>query len=193
MSTKTVAWILAVALGAAPAFAQESRGTITGRVIDSSGAVVAGADVRVKNTETGAVVAAKTNDSGNYNVPYLVPGIYDMAAEAPGFKTTNRPGIQVRVSDVLTVELKLEVGNTSESVEVTGGAPLLEASNVSLGQVIEQRQIENLPIQAGNANELVLLTPGVTNSTNLRQRKSSFNSASSQFTTNGNALYWSGP
>lgn len=189
MSTKTVAWILALAVGAAPAFAQESRGTITGRVIDSSGAVVAGADVRVKNTETGAVVAAKTNDSGNYNVPYLVPGIYDIAAEAPGFKTTNRPGIQVRVSDLLTVELKLEIGNAAESVEVTGGAPLLEASNVSLGQVIEQRQIENLPIQAGNANELVLLTPGVTNSTNLRQRKSSFNSASSQFTTNGNALY----
>lgn len=74
-------------------------------------------------------------------------------------------------------------------MEVKGGAPLVEVSNVSLGQVVEERQIQNLPLQAGNANELVLLTPGVTNTTNLRQRKSSFNSASSQFTTNGNQLY----
>ena len=66
---------------------------------------------------------------------------------------------------------------------------MVEASNVTLGQVVEERQIKDLPLQAGNANELVLLTPGVVNSTNLRQRKSSFNSASSQFTTNGNALY----
>jgi hypothetical protein len=73
--------------------------------------------------------------------------------------------------------------------ESQGRHTLIETSSVTLGQVVEERQTKDLPIQAGNANELVLLTPGVVNSTNLRQRKSSFNSASSQFTTNGNQLY----
>jgi hypothetical protein len=95
----------------------------------------------------------------------------------------------VRVNDVLKVDFALEVGNASETIEVSGATPLLDTQTVSLGQVQNSRNISDLPIQAGNANELVLLTPRVVNSTNLRQRKSSFNSASSQFTTNGNQLY----
>ena len=190
MSMKTLAAIAGlIAACSVGALAQESRGTITGRVIDPSGAVVAGAEVRVKNQETGAVATARTNEAGNYAAPYLLPGTYELSVDFKGFKKTERTGVQVRVNDVLSVDLRLEVGSASEVVEVKGGAPLLEASNVSLGQVVSERQIKDLPIQAGNANELVLLTPGVVNSTNLRQRKSSFNSASSQFTTNGNALY----
>ena len=189
MSPKTLLLIPVILLCYSPARAQESRGTITGRVVDPSGAVVAGAEIRVSNKETGAISTARTNEGGNYTVPYLMPGAYDLSAEFAGFKKTERLDLQVRVNDVLNVELKLEVGNATETVEVKGGTPLLEASTVSLGQVVEERQIQDLPIQAGNANELVLLTPGVVNSTNLRQRKSSFNSASSQFTTNGNALY----
>lgn len=190
MSTKTLAPILVLlVLCCAPLRSQESRGTITGRVVDASGAVVAGAEVRVTNKETGATATARSNGAGNYTIPYLLPGVYDLSADFTGFKKTETPGIQVRVNDVLRIEVRLEVGTATETVEVKGGAPLLEASNVSIGQVVGERQIADLPIQAGNANELVLLAPGVTNSTNLRQRKSSFNSASSQFTTNGNALY----
>ncbi len=168
--------------------AQESRGTLTGRVMDSSGAAIVNADVRAINKETGAVGNARSNESGNYTIPYLVPGRYDVSAEFQGFKKTQRTDLDVRVNDVLNVEFQMEIGNVSDTIEVKGGTPLLETSNVSLGQVVEERQIRDLPIQAGNANELVLLAPGVVNSTNLRQRKSSFNSASSQFTTNGNAL-----
>jgi hypothetical protein len=186
MRTKLVALFFAVIFSAA---AQESRGAINGRVIDSSGAVIAGADVRAINQETGVTASAKTNEAGNYSIPYLVPGAYKVTADFTGFKRSERPGVQVRVGDVLSVELKLEVGAATESVEVKGGTPLIEASGVTLGQVIAEKQIQDLPIQAGNANELVLLAPGVVNSTNLRQRKSSFNSASSQFATNGNALY----
>src|SRR3954454_136014 len=190
MSTKTFASILAlIALASVPGRTQESRGTITGRVIDPSGAVLVGAEVRAVSKETGAILSARTNDSGSYTLPYLLPGVYDLSAEFSGFKKTGRSDVAVRVNDVLTIEFRLEVGNATESVEVSGGAPLIETSNVTLGQVVEERQIKDLPLQAGNANELVLLTPGVVNSNNLRQRKSSFNSASSQFTTNGNALY----
>jgi hypothetical protein len=190
MSRKTIASILAlIVLCCAAGRAQESRGTITGRVVDSTGAVVIGAEVRAVNKETGATLNARTNDAGSYTLPYLLPAVYNLSAEFTGFKKTGRADVTVRVNDVLTIEFQLEVGNATETVEVKGGAPLIEASNVTLGQVVEERQIKDLPLQAGNANELVLLTPGVVNSTNLRQRKSSFNSASSQFTTNGNALY----
>jgi len=169
--------------------AQEGRGSITGRVVDSSGAVVAGVEVRVRNAETGAAASARSNESGNYTVLYLLPGAYDLSAEFAGFKKMEKRGIEIRVNDVLNVNVQLEVGSATDTVEVKGGTPLLESSNVSIGQVMDQHRIENLPVQAGNANELVLLTPGVVNTTNLRQRKTSFNSASSQFTTDGNALY----
>lgn len=93
------------------------------------------------------------------------------------------------MGDVLNIEIQLQVGNPTESVEVSGAPPLLETEHVSLGQVIDTRRINDLPLQAGNAAELALLAPGVVNTTNLRARKTSFNSASSQFSTNGNALY----
>ncbi len=189
MSTKTICTLLFSILTSTAIQAQEGRGSITGRVMDSSGALIAGADVRVTNTATGATASARTNESGNYTIPYLLPGTYNLSAAFAGFKKTEKPGIEVRVNDVLNVEVKLEIGNATETLEVKGGTPLLEASNVSIGNVMDQHSIENLPVQAGNANELVLLTPGVVNSTNLRQRKTSFNSASSQFTTDGNPLY----
>jgi hypothetical protein len=186
MRTKLVAIFCLAIFSAA---AQESRGTINGRVIDPTGAAIAGVDVRAVNQQTGVAATAKTNELGNYSIPFLVPGTYKLSADFTGFKKSEHPAVEVRVGDVLSVELKLEIGASTETVEVKGGTPLIEASNVTLGQVIGEKQIQDLPIQAGNANELVLLTPGVVNSTNLRQRKSSFNSASSQFTTNGNALY----
>ncbi len=181
--------LLAIILLCSAAWGQESRGAITGRVTDSSGAAVSGVEVKATNRATGATVSGRTNETGNYTIPYLVPGPYDVSADFTGFKKVERNGVEVRVGDLLTVDLTLEVGNASETIEVKGGTPLLETSKVDLGQVQDEHNITNLPVQAGNANELVLLTPGVANSTNLRQRKSSFNSASSQFTTNGNQLY----
>jgi Carboxypeptidase regulatory-like domain len=190
MSMKTILSSLAAfAIVVAPALAQDTRGAITGHVTDTTGAMVVGAEVRAVNRQTNTVASAKSNEAGVYTVPYLLPGTYDLSASFTGFKQTDRKGVEVRVNDVLAVDFTLDVGNATETVEVSGGTPLLETQNVSLGQVQTQQNIDNLPIQAGNANELVLLTPGVVNTTNLRQRKSSFNSASSQFTTDGNQLY----
>jgi Carboxypeptidase regulatory-like domain len=85
-------------------------------VLDSSGALVVGATVQVRNEQTGTVAGAKTNQDGIYSIPYLLPGNYTLVAEMSGFKRTERRGIEVRVNDNLSVDLRLQLGNTSESI-----------------------------------------------------------------------------
>jgi hypothetical protein len=186
MTRRVVLSLVAVAL---PALAQESRGTILGRVSDATGAIIPNAEVRAVNVATQAAAAARSNEAGNYTIPYLLPGNYTLTVEASGFKKYQRDGIQVRVNDTLDVNVEMTVGDVSERVEVTASTPLLETTNSSLGQVVDQRRVTELPIQAGNAFELVLLAPGVTNATNLRLRKAAFNNAPSQITTDGNPQY----
>ena len=184
-------FLIAVALALFPVVlnAQDGRGTIAGRVVDATGAVVPGAQVHAINVQTGASASALANTSGQYSIPYLLPGTYTVTAEEKGFKKTERRDIEVHVDDVLNLELELQVGSTTESVEVAAAPPLLEVSNVSLGQVVDARRMAELPIQAGNPDELVLLTPGVVNTTNLKARKASFNNAASQFSTDGGAQF----
>jgi hypothetical protein len=190
MRTTFVTLFIASSILCGPALlAQEGRGTIGGRIVDSTGARIPGAEVRVTNAATGVSVSGKANETGIYTIPYLLPGAYTLTAEFAGFKKTERAGIDVRVNDVLNIDVQLEIGSASESVQVSAATPLLETANASAGQVVDQRRIDELPLQAGNASQLTLLTPGVTNGTNLRARKTSFNSASSQFTTDGNAMY----
>ena len=169
--------------------AQDTHATINGQVTDASGAVVPGAAVRVQNTANGTVVSAKTNGSGIYNVPFLVPGTYTVTAEMQGFKTTERPNIELRVNDAINLDFHMEIGSSSESVTVSAAPPVLDTEGASQGEVVDTRRIQDLPLQAGNPAEMALFAPGVVNSTNLRARKTSFNSASSQFVTDGNQLY----
>lgn len=168
---------------------QDSRGAISGRVTDSSGAILPSAQVRATNIQTGVSVEARSNESGLYTLPYLLPGVYDITVELGGFKKLERRKIEVRVNDNVSLDLMLTVGDVTESVQVTAATPLLETSNVSLGQVVDQRRMTELPIASGNAAELVLLAPGTSNGTDLRSRKAAFNAAPSQVTTDGNALY----
>jgi hypothetical protein len=171
------------------ALAQDTRGTILGRILDPSGAVLPNAAVRAVNTETGVTLETHSNDSGNYSIPFVLPGTYNLSAEVAGFKSLARKGIEVRVGDHVEVDLRMAVGDTSESIEVIGTTPILETSSVSLGQVVDNKRIEELPIQSGNAAEFVLLSPGTTNATDLRSRKAAFNNAPSQVVTDGNAQY----
>ena len=186
---KKIAAAFAVLMVTVCAHAQNTTGAITGRVLDATGAVLPNVDVHAANTATSTVATARTNASGIYNFPFLTPGVYALSVEAPGFKKLERPGIELRVNDVLNIDLQLQVGNATQSVEVTAAAPLIESETASEGQVVEQQRIQNLPLQAGNAAEMTLFAPGVVNTTNLRARKTSFNSASSQFLTDGNQLY----
>ncbi len=165
--------------------AQDARGNITGRVADSSGAVVAGAEVRATNTATGVSAIAKTNEAGNYILAYLIPGRYDIEAEISGFKRFVRKGIEVRIADTVRVDIALEIGDQKETVQVTAETPLLETADSSMGQVVDQRRIQELPLFGGAPYDLVLMAPGVMNSTNLRQRYVGTPGAQASFSSDG--------
>lgn len=169
--------------------AQDPRGFIRGTVVDNSGAVVPGVMVRAVNKETGVAATAVSNEAGIYNLPYLIPGFYKLSAEQTGFKTFVRDNIEVRVSETVEVRIALEVGAVTETVEVRAESPALETANASLGQVMDQRRISELPQRGANPLELALLTPGVVNSTNLRLRKSMAPEATSQISADGAGTY----
>jgi hypothetical protein len=185
MRSIKVASRFAIHLCAAAALAQDPRGTIQGRVTDPSASPVPNAALKITNAATGITINATTSESGDYRAPYLSPGRYNVEVEASGFAKYLRPGVEVRTSEIVTVNLEMRVGQVSEQVEVRAETPLLQTADVSLGQVIDQRRIEELPLFAGNAMDLVHLAPGTVNGTNLRLRKAPFNSAPSQFGTNG--------
>ncbi len=168
---------------------QDARGTVSGHVTDTTGANIAGADVKVINVATGVDIAIKTNESGNYTVPFLIPGMYTVSVETQGFRKFQRENVQVRVGDIVTVDVQLTVGEVSETVNVTSETPLLQTAEASLGQVVDERRILELPLFSGNAMEFTLLAPGTVNGTDMRLRKAPFNNAPSQFSTDGSGLF----
>src|SRR5574341_652548 len=143
------------------AFAQEFRGSITGRVTDNSGAAVANASVTVTNAATNTSTATTTNEGGTYTVLYLTPGSYNVLIEARGFKKANRQNVEVRVGDKLALDVQLQVGEVQETVNITSDAPILETASASAGQVIDQRRISELPLSDGNPFVLSRLAAGI--------------------------------
>ena len=140
----------------------QTLGTVTGEVKDSSGAAVAGATITVTNTATNGVRIVTTNDDGLYTIPALVPGMYDVKAEKQGFKSTTRTGVELQVQQTARIDFGLEVGQVSETIEVSGAAPLLTTENATVGTVIEQKRITDLPLNGRNFLSLVALSPNVT-------------------------------
>lgn len=144
-----------------PVAAQESRGTIVGRVSDPSGAAVPGAAVEVTNKAQGVKQTLKTNDAGLYQATYLLPGEYQVAVAADGFKRAVRETVTVNVSDRISVDMTLELGGTDQSITVTAESPLLETASGSIGQVIDTKRIAELPIAHGQPFGLIGLSAGV--------------------------------
>lgn len=167
------------------AAAQEARGTIQGRVVDSSGGAVPGATVEVLNIATGVVTPTTTNEQGIYRASFLNPGVYRVTVSLQGFNKFISDKIEVHVADVLAVDATLKVGALSDEVTVTATAATVDRSTAELGQVVDARRISELPIREGSAVELVILAPGVTVTTDLRSRKAAFNNGLSQFSTDG--------
>jgi len=153
---------LAVGIGGA-ARAQEITGSIAGTVMDKSGAAVAGATVTIQNADKNDVVVRvlTTNSSGQFAGPYLPIGHYTLRAEAPGFKTTERPGITLNVNDHLTVDLTLEPGTISEKVTVEADVSPVELETATASGLITGTEIRELALSTRNYEQLVALTPGV--------------------------------
>src|SRR5688572_17063417 len=176
---------VALSLISPNAFAQEARGTIQGRIVETSGFAVPRATVEVLNIATGVVSPTTSNEQGSYRVPFLIPGVYRVTVQLEGFSTSINDRIELHVADVLTVDATLEVGAIAESVTVTATAAVVDRSTAELGQVVDARRIAELPIREGSPVELVVLAPGVTVTTDLRSRKAAFNNGLSQFSTDG--------
>lgn len=144
-------WLLALLLSTCVVFAQDSRGRMAGVVNDPTGLPVRGAHVGVVNQEMGTRVTAVTNETGNYDLPYLLPGTYRLEADAPGFKKHVRAGLEVRVGETLAVDVQLEVGAVAETVTVTEESPLLDSASASVGSMADRKMLDDLPLAGNNA------------------------------------------
>ena len=142
------------------AYAQ-ATGTITGIVTDESGAVMPGVTVDVTNTATNQSRTAVSGPDGFYTVLLLQPGPYSVKATLQGFKTAVREGVRVEVQSTARVDVKMTVGGLEESVKVTGEASLVETASASMGTVIDQKKVEDLPLNGRNFTQLGTLIPGV--------------------------------
>jgi hypothetical protein len=155
-----LALALCVALSGVCAFAQTATGEILGRVTDQQGAVIAGANVTVKETTTGRTRTTTTNNDGDYAFPLLPPGSYEVAVEAPSM-SKGVATVQVLLGSHKDVNFNLKAQGAGTTVEVTGEAPLVETTNSELKTNIDTKQIETLPIQDRNFASLATLSPNI--------------------------------
>jgi hypothetical protein len=178
--------LIAVIAVLTPLSAQDVRGTILGRIVDPSGAVIAGAKVEAVNTDTGVHASSISNSAGDYILTYLLPGPYNLTIEQAGFKTAVRSGIVLREGDRLSTDIQLEVGEATQSVEVTAAAPLLDTSTASLGHTVDEHEIKDLPTKDGMVLIVATFSPGVTFTPQSAAYVRPFDTSSpSQMTVNG--------
>ena len=158
-----VAVLLCVVIpGGGTAVAQESRGSIAGLVIDSSGGALPGVTVTIVNSGTNATVAQTTNSTGQYTALFLPPGTYTVSVELSGFQKKEHRNIQVHVGERVQLDVTLAPASVSESVLVVAESPQLEAGSASIGQVINSKLISEIPLGDGTAYGLTRLIPGAT-------------------------------
>lgn len=141
---------------------QDVRASLTGIVTDSSGAAIAGAVISATNTDTHIVSTAKSNEAGTYIILFLIPGHYSVEVKAGGFKQFVAQNVTLSTSEHGTIDIKLEVGNVTESIDVSSSAPLLETTTASRSNVVSAEQIINLPNNARNIYNDILALPAVT-------------------------------
>lgn len=141
--------------------AQTTTGRILGSVRDQSGASLAGATVTILDVQRDTTRTATTDDSGAYAVSNLPPGVYTVRAAAPGFETVERPKVQIEVASDLTVDLALSPGDVRETIEVSAEVPLINVSSSTLGGTLSNKEINDLPLNGRNYENLLQLRPGV--------------------------------
>jgi hypothetical protein len=138
--------------------------TLTGRVTDPSGAIVLEAKVVVRSLDTGITATTETTSEGYYTLPSLVPGRYELSITKDGFVPVRQTGIELAVQQVARLDITLKIGTLAETIEVQAQTPLLESESSTLGQVIGNKQVTELPLLGRNSYALAMLVPGVRNS-----------------------------
>ncbi|HVI71506.1 MAG TPA: TonB-dependent receptor, partial [Pyrinomonadaceae bacterium] len=144
-------------------FAQDVTARIDGQISDPAGAVVLQATVTLTNTRTGEVRTVQSDDNGSYTFTLIQPGTYDLSVKAAGFKEYLSKGLELSVNDRKTINVALETGAVTESVTVTTEAPLIQTTP-TVGDVVENRRVVELPLNNRNFMQLLTLVPGVTSS-----------------------------
>ncbi len=151
---------LALCALAGSLWGQQVTAAITGTITDPSGAPIVGAKIVAKDLDRGVVFPAESNSLGAYNLPRLPIGRYEVRAEASGFQTSVQPDMTLDVNQTARVDFQMKIGQVSETVEVTGAAPLLETETTQLSTVIDANTTANLPLGSRNYAQLTLLAPG---------------------------------
>src|SRR5947208_1988844 len=177
----TLACLLYGLLQAPTLFAQVDQGSVSGTVLDPTGAVVPNAKVTLLNKDVGLSLETTTKGSGEYIFTPVRIGNYSLSVTAPGFATTTQENLRVEVAQHLTVNVQLKTGATTETVEVSTAPPLLQAEEGSVGQVITERSVNSLPLNGRNFTFLAQLGAGV----NSPQADTRGNAASGAFAANG--------
>jgi hypothetical protein len=161
LPAKALCLILAIFLICSRCSAQIASAELSGNVLDSSGAAVPNATVTAINVETSIVHTTASEKGGDYVLTSLPPGNYTLTAEAPGFSKLEQTGISLQINQQARVDLTLKVGQTAQTVQVTGHPPLLEAESSSVGTVINRQLVNELPLNGRNFVQLATLSPGV--------------------------------
>jgi len=161
MKKHLLLWFVVAFLAAGIVRGQVTTGTISGTVTDSTGAVLPGANIVILNEETGISRALVTDAAGRYLAPSLSPGRYRVTISQPGFQTEARTGIALTIGRNAVVDVQLEVGAVSQTVEVTGEAPLVETRESSVSYLVNETTISELPLNGRDITQLIFLQPGV--------------------------------
>ena len=152
--------VVAAVLSASPSFAQ-NFGQITGIVADTTGGVLVGATVTVTNTQTGVLATQQANSAGVYVFPNLLPGIYTVKVEMDGFGGAARNRVELQIQQTIRLDFRLEIGALNETVIAVAESPMLNTQDLTIGTVIENRRIVELPLNGRNFLKMVELTPNV--------------------------------
>ena len=161
LTHRALAFLLALGVFTLPAFSQSTSGRIVGRVADPTGAVLANVKITLINEATGASRDTQTNASGDFNFVEVVPGSYRVDFELTGFKKNVQTSVLVNVNQVVTLNSVLQVGASQEVVEVTSEAPQVDTTSTQLGAVINNRSVNELPLNTRDTYQFLQLQPGV--------------------------------
>jgi hypothetical protein len=177
--------IVSLLVAVSPCFAQKFTGTIQGRVTDPSGAVLPNAQITVKNVATGAARTATTNSDGDYTVPELEVGTYEVRATQSSFKEAITKNVELHVASTTTVNMQMQVGSATETVSVEANTIQVATTTAAVGEIVDGTQVRELPLNGRSFAQLTQLQPGVSAANNFDTKNKGL-LAGVDFSVNGN-------